>query len=123
MPTRAIFVSMQAMIDAVSQVYKSWSKKEPGQVDVLPQSGSDRRYFRLYDEDGRTVIATYGINIPENEAFIYFSDHFKTKGLNVPEIFDVSYDKVIYLQEDFGDTSLLSVLEEKGFTKEVYSLF
>ncbi|HEX7845277.1 MAG TPA: hypothetical protein VF476_05700, partial [Chitinophagaceae bacterium] len=110
---------MQSMIDAVSQVYKSWSKKDPVQVDVLPQSGSDRRYFRLYDEAGKTVIATHGLNVPENEAFIYFSDHFKSKGLNVPEIFGVSYDKIIYLQEDFGDISLLHILEKKGFTEEV----
>jgi len=123
MPTRAIFVGMQAIIDAVSQVYKSWSKKEPAQVDVLAQSGSDRRYFRLYDEAGNTVIATHGINVPENEAFIYFAGHFKKKGLNVPEIFGVSYDQIIYLQEDFGDTSLLSILEKKGFTDEAYNLF
>ena len=114
---------MQQMIDAVSVLYKSWRSKEPEQVDVLPQSGSDRRYFRMYDEEGKTVIATYGLNIPENEAFIYFSDHFKKKGLHVPEIYAVNYDKNIYLQEDFGDVSLLNILEKKGYTPEVYSLF
>src|SRR5215210_3267445 len=109
---------MQQLIDAVSQVYMNWSGKEPAQVDVLPQSGSDRRYFRLYDEDGKTIIATYGINIPENEAFIYFAEHFHEKGLNVPLIFAVSEDHFIYLQEDFGNISLLSILEDKGFTTE-----
>jgi hypothetical protein len=47
---------MQAMIDAVSQVYKNWSGKEPVQVDVLPQSGSDRRYFRLYNDQGKVLL-------------------------------------------------------------------
>jgi len=114
---------MQEMINAVSQLYKSWTGKEPAQVDVLPQSGSDRRYFRLHNDDGKTFIATHGLNIPENEAFIYFADHFRKKRLSVPEIFAVSYDKTIYLQEDFGNTSLLNILESKGFIQEVYDLF
>ena len=111
------------MIDAVSQVYKNWSGKEPVQVDVLPQSGSDRRYFRLYNDQGKSFIATHGLNVPENEAFIYFSEHFSNKELKVPAIFDVSDDRVIYLQEDLGDTSLLHILEEKGFAPDVYDLF
>jgi UPF0042 nucleotide-binding protein len=114
---------MQQMIEAVEQLYRSWKGVLPAQVEVLPQSGSDRRYFRVFDEAGKSFIAMYGINIPENETFIYFSGHFKNKGLNVPEIVAVNYDKTVYLQEDFGDRSLLHVLEEKGFTDEVYDLF
>jgi aminoglycoside/choline kinase family phosphotransferase len=114
---------MQALINAVSQFYKSWSGKLPYQIDVLPPSGSDRRYFRLYDETNRSVIATHGLNVVENETFIYFTGHFKTKRLNVPEILGVSYDKTIYLQEDLGDKVLLNALEEKGFVEEVYDLF
>ncbi|HEU0110258.1 MAG TPA: RNase adapter RapZ [Flavisolibacter sp.] len=114
---------MQAMIDAVSQVFRNWSGNDPVKVDVLPQSGSDRRYFRLHGSDGSTVIATHGLNIPENEAFIYFTEQFYIKGLHVPQILDVSEDESIYLQEDLGDLSLLNVLERKGFTNEVYNLF
>ncbi|MEJ7911674.1 MAG: RNase adapter RapZ [Chitinophagaceae bacterium] len=114
---------MQVMIDAVAELYKSWCGSEPQQVDVLPQSGSDRRYFRLHSENCKSVIATLGINVPENEAFIYFSDHFKNKGLHVPEVLAVSEDKTIYLQNDLGDVSLLSVLEEKGYSEETYQLF
>jgi len=77
----------------------------------------------LYNEEGRTFIATHGLNVPENEAFIYFADHFRKKRLHVPEIFAVSYDKTIYLQEDFGNISLLNILEKKGFTPEVYNFF
>ncbi len=114
---------MQVMIDAVSQLYKSWCGAEPRQVDVLPQSGSDRRYFRLHGNEPQTVIATLGINVPENEAFIYFSNHFKNKGLHVPEVLAVSDDKTIYLQNDLGNVALIDVLEEKGFSDETYNLF
>ncbi|HEY0059938.1 MAG TPA: phosphotransferase, partial [Flavisolibacter sp.] len=114
---------MQVMIDAVSELYKSWCGSSPEQVEVLPQSGSDRRYFRLHGKGCASVIATLGINVPENDAFIYFSDHFKNKGLHVPEVLAVSDDKTIYLQNDLGDVSLLNVLEEKGYSEETYHLF
>lgn len=114
---------MQQLIDAVSELYKKWSGQQPSQVDVLPQSGSDRRYFRLHDAGGKTVIATHGLNVPENEAFIYFAKHFFAKGLPVPEILAVSDDKIVYLQHDLGSVSLINILEEKGYTEEVYALF
>jgi aminoglycoside/choline kinase family phosphotransferase len=114
---------MQQLVDEVSRLYETWSGVSPAQVDILPQSGSDRRYFRLYGSDQKTVIATHGLNVPENEAFIYFARHFRKKNLHVPEIIAVSEDETVYLQEDFGDTSLLNILEEKGFSDEVYNLF
>src|SRR5947209_977892 len=114
---------MQKMIDELSKLYENWTGKKPEQVDVLPQSGSDRRYFRLYGLNHKSVIGTYGINIQENETFIYFSSLFKKRNLNVPEIFAVNEEKTAYLQEDFGNVSLLNILEEKGHTGEVYILF
>jgi aminoglycoside/choline kinase family phosphotransferase len=77
----------------------------------------------LHGTDGSTTIATLGANVPENDAFIYFSAHFKEKNLQVPKVLAVSDDKTIYLQEDLGDVSLLNILEEKGFVEETYNLF
>ena len=113
---------MQLMIDAISELYKDWKGKGHKQLDVLPQSGSERRYFRLYGTD-HSVIGAYGANIKENETFIYFSDHFRKKDLPVANILAVNDTTTAYLQEDFGDRSLLNVLEEKKFTDEVYFLF
>ena len=113
---------MQSIIESIKDLYTSWSGQPCDQVEVLPQSGSDRRYFRVYAA-GKTFIATYGNNIPENETFIYFSDHFKEKGLPVPAVLAISDDKTIYLQEDFGDVSLLNRLEGEGLCDEVYGLF
>lgn len=114
---------MQQLVDAVSQLYEQWAGEAPAGVDVLPQSGSDRRYFRLHGRSGETVIGTVGANVQENEAFVYFAAHFKSKGLHVPAILQVSDDRTTYLQEDLGNVSLLNVLEEKGYTPEVYHLF
>ena len=113
---------MQHWIDAVTALYTRYKGVAPTSLDVLPQSGSERRYFRLRGPQD-SVIGTYGNNLKENEAFFYFSDHFKKKGLAVPEIFAISEDRQFYLQEDFGDASLLHHLENKGFTEEVYQLF
>ena len=113
---------MQLMIDAISELYKDWKGGGHTQLDVLPQSGSERRYFRLYDTN-ESVIGTYGANIKENEVFIYFSNQFRKKDLPVAKILAVNDTLTAYLQEDFGDRSLLHILEGKKFTDEVYFLF
>jgi len=116
------FCGMQQLIESIALLYKEWKGTEPDSIDVLPQSGSERRYFRLH-ANGKSVIGTYGANIKENETFIYFSRQFKDKNLAVPEIFAVNEDKTLYLQEDFGTVSLLNHLEKDGYCDEVYQLF
>ena len=113
---------MHSAINKIKELFTSYSKSEINAVDKLPQAGSERHYFRIHTTD-KTFIATYGANLKENEAFIYFSTHFKKKNLPIPEIFCINAEKNIYIQEDFGDTSLLNKLEEKGFTNEVYGLY
>ena len=113
---------MQILIDSIKNLYIQWKGTEPVSVDVLPISGSERRYFRLHSNNG-SVIGTYGANVKENESFIYFSENFHEKNLAVPEIYAVSDDRMYYLQQDFGDVSLLNCLEKDGFTQPVYDLF
>jgi len=113
---------MQEMIDSIKLLYKEWTGKDPESLDVLPQSGSDRRYFRLFG-NGSSVIGTYGANVRENETFLYFSKHFKKKNLVVPELYAMSENGMYYLQEDFGDISLLNHLESQGLVQPVYDLF
>src|SRR5215212_2745025 len=114
---------MQTVSDVIMQLYEKWKGKPAASVDLLPQSGSDRRYFRLYESDGGSVIATIGANTRENEVFIYFSNHFQQKKLPTPRIFAVNDETTVYLQEDFGDVSLLNKLESLGLCQEVYGLF
>jgi aminoglycoside/choline kinase family phosphotransferase len=113
---------MLTTIDKIRELFIAFSKASISSIDKLPQAGSERHYFRLHTSDG-SYIATHGANIKENESFIYFSKHFQKKKLATPKIFFISTDKVIYLQQDFGNISLLNKLEEQGFTEYVYSLF
>ncbi len=113
---------MLAVKEQIEKLFQQYSKETITAIDKLPQAGSERHYFRIHTSD-KTFIATYGANLKENESFIYFSKHFRKKQLATPEIFCINTEKNIYLQEDFGDTSLLNNLEEKGFTAEVYDLY
>ena len=113
---------MQMILDSIKALYKEWKGIDPVSVDLLQQSGSERRYFRLHGKKD-SVIGTYGANVKENETFIYFSQHFRKTNLAVPEVFAISDNSEYYIQEDFGDISLLNKLEAGGFSQPVYDLF
>lgn len=72
----------------------------------VPVSGSNRAYYIITGNDGRSVVGTVGTDINENRTFIYLSRHFRTKGLPVPEVYAVSDDETVYLQEFLGNLSL-----------------
>ncbi len=112
---------MQPVNEHISQLYQSRFGKEPLSVSKIPQSGSDRIYFRVEGEP--VCIATSNKNIKENQTFLRFSEHFKKCNCPVPEIYGVSADESIYLQQDFGDVSLLNELEKHGHNEHVYGLF
>jgi aminoglycoside/choline kinase family phosphotransferase len=109
--------------EQIELLFKTFSTKTIKTVDKLPQSGGDRVYYRLATEAGESFIATASNNIKENETFLYFTNHFKNVSAPVPHVFAVNEDKTVYIQEDFGDASLLSILEEKGGTEEVKILY
>lgn len=82
-------------------------------VDIkpLPVSGSSRIYFRI-NTIKRCYIGTYNSNIEENTAFFSFSEHFKKCGLPVPTIIAINQDKTCYIQEDLGDTTLFTLVQD-----------
>lgn len=94
--------------ESLRDLYKRYTGEEAEEVVELPSSGSNRRYFRL--RGGRTLIGVGGTSLPENEAFLYMAEHFRTKGLPVPEVYCVSGDRRYYLQEDLGDTLLFDAI-------------
>src|SRR6185312_3489598 len=115
-------ISMQAIIEEIRKLFSHYSRNPITGLDVIPQSGSNRIYFRIRTAQG-SCIATYNDNVKENKTFIYFSRHFRQQGCPVPEIYFVNDDCTVYFQEDFGDTSLLGELEKQGHNDAVYSMF
>jgi aminoglycoside/choline kinase family phosphotransferase len=114
--------SMQATIEEIKKLFSTFSNEAVSSVDKIPQSGSNRVYYRIVTQNG-SYIATHNTNIPENRTFINFSRHFRNSSNPVPEIFAVNQTYSIYIQEDFGDQSLLHRLEQHGYTDYVYGLF
>ncbi len=113
---------MKAVAEDIKKVFLSYKNIPVKSIEKLPQSGGDRIYFRIRSKDG-SYIATYNHNIKENETFLKFSEHFKKSDAPVPQILKVSDDRTMYIQQDFGDDSLLINLELHGHTPYVYTLF
>lgn len=97
----------------LSDLFETWSGKEPSLILPLAPSGSDRIYYRL-KEGSTSAIGAYNPGDKENEAFVQFSNHFRSKELPVPEIYLEKLDQKVYLQEDLGFTTLYSYLLQKG---------
>lgn len=88
----------------LTELYLKKFGVRPDSVTPLTPAGSNRRYYRL--SGPITVIGVEGCSVDENKAFIYLSNHFRTKNLPVPEVLAVSVDYLDYLQDDLGDCSL-----------------
>ncbi len=114
---------MQQTTENIKELFKKFNATTILRIEKIPQSGSDRTYFRIYCENEKSYIATFSNNIKENNAFIYFSNHFKKINAPVPEVFTVNEEGNIYIQEDFGDVSLLNVLESNGQNEVSLNLF
>ena len=105
------------IIEELKKLYITHTGHEPEAIDELPSSGSNRRYFRLTGTP--TLIGVSGESVEENRAFLYMAEHFRQKGLPVPQVFIRSEDDVYYLQEDLGDTLLFNAIE-KGRKTSVF---
>ena len=117
---------MKGVLDIVSDGYKELFGISDIQITALPQSGSDRKYFRIMTPDG-SVIGAYNPNPEENEAFIGFTNHFISKGLPVPEIYRCLPEKNVYFLQDLGDLNLFTFLQNKhankGFDDESENIY
>ncbi len=113
---------MERIVGEISALFAEYRHAEVDRVEKLPASGSDRIYFRVY-ANNESFIATYNLNIRENETFVNFTRHFRNAGLPMPEVYAVNQEGTIYIQEDLGTDSLLDKLEREGYNDHTFSLF
>ena len=105
----------------MENLFTAYFDVEPQSSEPLSGSGSNRRYFRLSAE-GRSCMGVIGTDARENSAFIKLAEHFRSKGINVPQVYAVSEDGMTYIQEDLGSRMLsddvTAALKEGGYFPE-----
>lgn len=98
-------------------LFKNNTGKSNPEIEFIPSSGSNRRYFRLRKDDF-SLIGVAGESRGENRAFIELAKHFHRQHLNVPQVVAVSDDEMFYLQEDLGDLILFDAIKAGRSTGE-----
>ncbi len=93
------------------RLYTTWANEEPSHVVKLEEAGSNREYYRIYTQQGTSVIGVVGTSIDENHAFLYLTQHFTQRQLPVPQLLVQSEDKLRYIQTDLGNRSLFSAIK------------
>jgi aminoglycoside/choline kinase family phosphotransferase len=101
----------------IKNLFETWSGEKAQVISAMPQSGSYRQYYRI-SGNSKSAIGAFNPDHKENKAFITFTKHFRSIGLNVPEFYLDDKNSVTYLIEDLGDVSLFSFLSENRNLKE-----
>lgn len=99
---------ISARESGLRRLYHECFGQEPDRFIILRADGSNREIFRLEGPDN--AIGVFGPDRSENRAFIGYARSLAKAGLPVPEIYGVSGDESIYLQEDLGSTTLFELL-------------
>ncbi len=106
--------------------YREFTGHEEIRIEPMPRSGSDRRYFRIFDGE-KTVIGTFNKDREENDAFVGFTKHFLFRELPVPEVYCYMPERFIYYQRDLGDLNLYTWLHGRSdmsdFNDETKNLY
>ena len=115
------------MRKTLNDLFKSHFNEEVESSTALPSSPSGRSYFRLKSKS-HTAIGSVHTSISETKAFIEFANHFRSKNIPVPEIFNFKIEDGIYLQEDLGEQTLYNYLSKarsasNPFPKEIEELY
>ncbi len=113
-------------IEYSKDLFKKTFKEEIQSIAPLPPSGSARKYFRIKSAE-HSIIAAFNSDIKENKAFLYFSELFKQKQANVPEVYAINSEQNCYLLEDIGNETLYDRLikrrKSKSFPDDLLALY
>lgn len=91
------------------ELFETWAGEKSLSFTPLPESGSNRKYFRITSKS-KSALGVFNPDKRENNAFIYLSKHFLKNRLNVPRVYSHKLNENIFLIEDLGDQTLFSLL-------------
>ena len=115
---------MSEILAKFQNILNQFSDDTVHELELLAQSGSSRRYFRIHTAK-RTYIGTEGKDLNENRTFIGLARHFSSQQVSVPKLYAHSADYRYYIQEDLGNTSLYNFLPAPGeaHTQDLFKLY
>ncbi|WOC52395.1 Phosphotransferase enzyme family protein [Bergeyella porcorum] len=108
-------------MEEIKDFFKQFIDNQPFELTALPQSGSSRKNY-IAKTSYVTYVVTQNQNTRENQSFFYFTEVFSKLKLNTPQIFAISEDKTIYIQEFLGEKNLSQTIEEEGLSDNVKAL-
>lgn len=100
--------------------------KEDSIIKEIDGDGSDRRWFRVKEDDKDYILSDHGIDTSKSvrqvESFVAIGKHLFEKGVNVPEIFRYDYMSGLVLVEDLGSIHLADYAksENKDILSNLY---
>ncbi|MEI2707732.1 MAG: hypothetical protein V9E96_01790 [Chitinophagaceae bacterium] len=114
---------MDLIIKGISALFLQWKKDVADQIEKLPQSGSDRIYFRIFNSQ-RNLYSYLQFECSREQNFCNFlSSILYSKDCPCQQCYCINEEQTIYIQKDLGSDSLLNKLEQHGHNDYVYSLF
>jgi aminoglycoside/choline kinase family phosphotransferase len=93
------------MMERLNRLFEEKYGCAAEEIVPLTGSASPRLYYRMKTAMASSV-GVIGTDRQENEAFVYLAEHFRSKGLPVPQVYAVGEDAMIYIQEDLGGECL-----------------
>lgn len=96
----------------LQSLYHSFFHEHCEAMEPMAAHGSDRKYIRMKSPHG-SCLGAYNPNAKENRAFVEFSRHFRSKHINVPQVYAVNEEQNIYLVQDLGNTTLFQYMEQE----------
>ncbi len=84
----------------------------PAQLTLISGDASFRRYFRVEQGLQHYIVADSPPEKVDNQPFIALANAYLAAGIKVPKIVAINQQQGFILQQDCGDTQLLSLLDE-----------
>lgn len=104
-------------IITIKRLLKANNFPEDHEITPLPQSGSNRIYFRVKfneEHNPQSIVASYNNDIRENIAHHSFTTHFRELGFRVPNIYAKDSTNQYYLLQDIGPTNLMAYVKNNN---------
>ena len=99
---------------------KEWIKQTPYRdykIEVASTDASFRAYYRLSHEDKTVLLMDSSLEKESLAPFIDVTSRLLNAGVKAPHILEQNLDDGFLIIEDFGNTHLLNILDDKNFKK------